>query len=213
MKPKPYRLGIRQASVDSTRARIVTGARRFLRSRDAVAGFSVDAVARRAGVTRATVYHHFKSKAGLLESLYDSLASRAGLREFLVEAFRETTPDAAIRRLVIAYCRLWAAERAVIRRLHALAEVAVGFPKSHRDERRRNVIRELLNTPVDSRERRRNRPPRDVVDILHMLTSFETYDGLARGRRTDARVVRVLSALALAAAAGGASMQRKRSER
>jgi AcrR family transcriptional regulator len=201
MNPKPYRLGLRQGSVDETRARILAGARRQLRSREAVAGFSVDAVARLSGVTRATVYHHFKSRAGLLESLYDSLASRAGLRALLVKAFRESTQHAAVRRLVIAYSRLWATERAVIRRLHALSDVAVGFPKSDRDEWRRNVIRELLRKSADSRGRK-VRLSRDVVDAIHMLTSFETYDGLARGSRVEARVVRLVSALAVTVVGG-----------
>ena len=69
----------RQKSVDAGRERIVAAARQLLEDDDAEA-FSVDAVARRAGVSRMTIYNQFESKAGLLEALLDSLAVRRTAR-------------------------------------------------------------------------------------------------------------------------------------
>ncbi len=46
-------------------------------------GFTVDAVAREAGVARMTVYYQFGSKAGLLEAIFDSLAVRGGAEELV----------------------------------------------------------------------------------------------------------------------------------
>jgi AcrR family transcriptional regulator len=197
MTSKSYRLGLRQDGVNKTRARIVAGARALLHSRNAVTGFSVEAVARSAGVTRSTVYHQFKSKLGLLNAIYDGFASHARLRASIAQAFCEDSRAAAIQRLVVAFCRMWAAERTIIRRLHALAEVAIGFPKPRRDEWRRTAIRELLSKWPQPRDSRKNRSLPDVVDALHMLTSFETYDGLARDRRSEKRVVKIIAALAL----------------
>src|SRR5439155_15147610 len=54
--PRRYRLGRRQAAVARTPARILRAARALLVAPHGVA-FSLDAVARRARVTRATVYH------------------------------------------------------------------------------------------------------------------------------------------------------------
>jgi AcrR family transcriptional regulator len=43
-------------------------------SREGSAKFSVEAVARQAGVARMTVYYQFGSRRGLLEGICDSLA-------------------------------------------------------------------------------------------------------------------------------------------
>src|ERR1700682_5099283 len=145
MKPRSYRLGRRQEAVDRTKSRILAAARTFLTSREAAHGFSVDAIARRAGVTRATIYHGFKSKTGLLGELYDSLAARAALRDRIGLAFRAEGLTAAIRRIVTAYCHLWATNRLVIRRLHALADVDPGFSRADRGEWRRAALTALLD--------------------------------------------------------------------
>ena len=68
----------RLRSVEAGRERIVAAARDLLEDDDAE-GFSIDAVARRAGVARMTIYNQFESKAGLLEALFDSLAARGPL--------------------------------------------------------------------------------------------------------------------------------------
>jgi AcrR family transcriptional regulator len=49
MCPRPYKLGQRQQATDQTRARIVAAARDLLAGEDGPSGFTVDAVARRAG--------------------------------------------------------------------------------------------------------------------------------------------------------------------
>src|SRR5437868_652736 len=71
MKPRPYRLGQRQTTIEQTRARIVAAARELLATPGGIAGFTIDAVAAQAGVARMTVYNQFASKIGLLEALFD----------------------------------------------------------------------------------------------------------------------------------------------
>jgi len=74
MSPRPYRLGRRKAAVENTRARILAGARDVL-GEHGFAGFTIDAVADRAGVARMTVYYPFDSKGALLDALLDALAA------------------------------------------------------------------------------------------------------------------------------------------
>ena len=78
MTRRGYHLGRRQAAVDRTRARILKAARGLLVARGNIA-FSIEAVARRARVTRATVYQRFGSRPKLLEALFDDLARRGGM--------------------------------------------------------------------------------------------------------------------------------------
>jgi AcrR family transcriptional regulator len=188
MKPRAYQLGERQTSVDRNRARIIAGARKLLSLRSGEEGFSVEAVARHAGVARMTVYHQFKSKNGLLEAVYDDLAARGGLPERIGRAFQEDRLMAGLQRLVEAYCHFWAGDRAVIRRLHALADIDPDFSRSDRSGWRRDAIHSLFR-----RSRGGVRSDlSDLVDMVHTLTSFETYDNLARGSRREHEVAKML---------------------
>src|SRR5207244_3156935 len=86
MSPRPYRLGGRQGAIEKTRKRVLRAARDLLAVRGGADRFSIDAVARRAGVARMTVYHQFGSRRGLLEALFDSFAVGRGLPALRVGA-------------------------------------------------------------------------------------------------------------------------------
>jgi AcrR family transcriptional regulator len=78
MSPCACQLGQRQTTTDQTRARIIAATRELLAANDLFSGFSVEVVARQAGVARMKVYYQFGSKPGLLEALCDSLARQGG---------------------------------------------------------------------------------------------------------------------------------------
>src|SRR5205807_9564201 len=117
--PRPYRSVQRQAAAEQTRARIIAAARELLVASDGFSGFTIDAVARQAGVARMTVYYQFGSKLGLLEALFDSLAAGGGLTG-LPDAFRRPDPVEALDELIRVFCRFWASDQLVLRRLQAL---------------------------------------------------------------------------------------------
>jgi AcrR family transcriptional regulator len=178
MSPRPYRLGLRELSVDQTRQRILSAARHVLATQDRL---TVDLVAQAADVARVTVYNQFASRSGLLEALFDWLAQRGGLGA-MPQAFQQPDPDLALATFVATLCRFWASDRVVLRRLRAMAALDADFGEAvqTRDEWRRAGLRVLL-------ERRGERRP-ETVDILHSLTSFETFDALARERRATDEV-------------------------
>src|SRR5207253_7142961 len=68
MGRRVYRLGRRQTSVDLTTSSILAAARELV-AQGPASQASVGAVARRAGVSRITVYNRFGSRAGLLQAL------------------------------------------------------------------------------------------------------------------------------------------------
>ncbi len=175
MSPRPYQLGRRQADIDEGRRRILVAARALLAESEHYAAFTVDAVAKRADVARATVYYQFGSKTGLLEALCDALAERGGMNE-LASAFTAPDPDDALRLLVTAFARFWGADRLVMRRLRALAALDpdVAAVIAARDERRRLALKNLLARRTDVAD------PAHALRVAHMLTSFETYDALLR---------------------------------
>ncbi|MFG2818613.1 TetR/AcrR family transcriptional regulator [Kitasatospora sp. NPDC048365] len=170
MSPRSYRMGQRQADVEETRARIVEAARVHLAETGAL---SLDAVARRADVARATVYYQFGSRTGLLEAVCDALAAEGGL-DRLPEVFTTADPWQAVDGFVAAFGDFWAADRLCTRRLRALAALdeETGRVVAERDARRHQGARVLTARLPDA--------PEDAGALLAALTGFETYDALAR---------------------------------
>jgi AcrR family transcriptional regulator len=193
MSPRPYRLGKREEAIGESRRRILDAAREQLRTADAYPGFTIDAVARRADVARATVYYQFGSKTGLLEAVCDDLAEAGGMAD-LARVFTGPAPDAAIRGFITAFAGFWAADRVVMRRLRALAALDpdVGTVIAARDQWRREGL-----TVLTSRLPPGTGPAADqVVQILYALTSFETFDTLAGPDRDLADALPAVNRLA-----------------
>src|SRR2546425_9555704 len=101
------RLGRRQPSVDLTPNSILAAARELVAQAPASQA-SVGAVARRAGVSRLTVYNRFGSRAGLLEALAPPHERRE---------LGETDPREALRRHIQSACATWAGHPAPHRHL------------------------------------------------------------------------------------------------
>lgn len=203
MSPRPYRLGRRQEATDQTRASILAAARELLAASEGFSGFTIDAVARQAGVARMTVYYQFGSKVGLLEALSDDLAAR-GQMDRLALAFQQPEPGAALEAFVAAFAHFWSADRLVMRRLRALAALDPDFERvvRARDERRREgagvIIRRLAGSVG-----RNGYPAEERIEeaaiALYSLTSFETFDALAGTSRTIESAVPLVQRLARAA--------------
>jgi AcrR family transcriptional regulator len=174
MSPRPYNLGKRREVIDQGRQQVLDAARSLL-AEPGGSAFTVDAVARRADVARATVYYQFGSRSGLLEAVCDHLAELGGLAG-LPRAFTEADPRRGLDLFVGCFGRFWAADRAATRRLRALAALdpEVGAVIAARDQRRRDGLAVLVSRLPD--------PPEDqdhVVRVLTALTSFELFDALA----------------------------------
>ena len=78
MSTRRYVSSVRTAAAAEKRDRVIEAAARSLREDASIASFSLDAVAKAAGVTRLTVYHQFGSRRGLLEAVFDDIAQRPG---------------------------------------------------------------------------------------------------------------------------------------
>lgn len=199
VSPRPYNLGRRQDQIAHGRRQILDAARALLGDTSGYAAFTVEAVARRADVARATVYYQFASKTGLLEAVCDDLADIGGL-DRLPAAFTANDPAEALGHFVTAFGHFWAADRPAMRRLRALAALDpdVGQVVTQRDQRRRDGLAVLTDRiRPDLEPAARNQ----TINLLATLTSFETFDSLAGPDRPLTAATNDVTDLVLAAVA------------
>jgi AcrR family transcriptional regulator len=178
VSPRPYQLGARQVQIDDSRRKVIDAARALLTESTSYATFTVDAVAKRADVARATIYYQFESKIGLLEAVCDALAEDGQISD-LATAFMNPDPIEAVSIFIACFARFWNGDRLVMRRLRSLArlEKEVGGVISARDDRRSSGLVVLVARLSDQHVL--NVEPERAVQILFTLTSFETFDSLA----------------------------------
>jgi len=196
MAPRPYNMEKRQLTASETRTRILEAARQLLAS-ESETDLSMDAIASRADVSRLTIYYQFKSRTGLLEALYDYLAMRGNMQR-MAEVFYETDGSIALHKLIRTFVGFWSSDPVVIRRLRAMAALdsEIGKGIQERDRRRVQASSEILRRMI---LRKREKPviTRNLAaDVLTMLTSFETYDALARAGHNENQIVAAITSLA-----------------
>jgi len=180
-----YEAPSRQQAAALTRRRLLTSAQELLADPNDPR-FTADTIAQRAGTSRQTLYNAFGSLGGLLEALCDELASAADLD--LQAAFSQPDPAAALERFVDSFCRLWQTDRLVLRRLRGLAvhDPDLNRVLQARDNRRLSALQMLLL-------RYRVSLPADLVEVLWVLTGFQTFDVLAGADRDRASVAATIT--------------------
>lgn len=178
MSPRPYQLGARRVRIDDSRRKIIDAARALLTESSSYTTFTMDAVAKKADVARATIYYQFETKIGLIEAVCDALAEDGQMSE-LASAFMNPDPIEALTIFIACFARFWNSDQLVMRRLRSLArlEQEVGAVISARDERRSSGLVVLVGRLSDQHFLAVE--PDRAVQILFTLTSFETFDSLA----------------------------------
>jgi len=183
MKKRAYVSSVRTAAAAEKRDRVIEAAAKLLREDASIARFSLDTVAKAAGVTRLTVYNQFGSRRGLLEAVFDDIARQGGLHE-IADAMAMPDPLKALDRVVEIFCGFWARD-AAIGRLHEAMATDPEFAEAllERNERRRKLVRMLVGRVAAKTASRRARE--DAVDMIFALTSYPMFAMLNRGRPTS----------------------------
>jgi AcrR family transcriptional regulator len=183
MPRRVYVSSVRTAAAAEKRDRVIEAAARSLREDASIKNFSLDAVAKAAGVTRLTVYNQFGSRRGLLEAVFDDIALKGGLFG-IIDAMEMPDPRAALDRLVEIFCGFWDRDPAV-GRLHEAMATDPEFATAviERNERRRKAITVLVGRIAGKTAPRRARY--DTVDVIFALTSYAMFAMLSPGRSRD----------------------------
>ena len=183
MPRRAYVSTVRAAAAAEKRDRILEAAAKSLREDASIASFSLDTVAKAAGVTRLTVYNQFGSRRGLLEAVFDEIARKGGLHQ-IAEAMATPDPRAALDRMVEIFCGFWKRDPA-IGRLHEAMATDPEFASAlvERNERRRKGLTVLVDRIAGKAASRRAR--QDAVDTIFALTSYAMFAMLSPGRSAD----------------------------
>src|SRR5216684_1321621 len=183
MRRRAYVSSVRTAAAAEKRDRVIEAAARTLREDASISSFSLDNVAKAAGVTRLTVYNQFGSRRGLLEAVFDEIARQGGLPR-IAEAMAMPDPRAALDRLVEIFCAFWNRDPAV-GRLHEAMATDPEFAQAliGRNERRRETVNVLVGRIAETTAPPRAR--RGAVDMIFALTSFAMFAMLRRDRSVD----------------------------
>jgi len=181
---KPYVSALRTAAANARRERVVAAATRSLREDGGLGGFSLDSVAKAAGVTRLTVYNQFGSRRGLLEAVFDDIAARGRLAT-IPQALALADPLQGLDAIIERFCAFWSSDEAIGRLHDAMAtDAEFAIALTERNERRRKLLQALMKRllPADVPARRR----RDAIDFVHAMTSYPMFRLLGSNRSVGA---------------------------
>jgi AcrR family transcriptional regulator len=146
-------------------------------------------VAAAAGVSRTTVYRHFRSITGLLDAVAADLLSRAEFGQLLA-AVSLPEPVAALAEVTRLGCGIWAIDPQLVRNLFALARAqADALPVIDQLEAGRvQIMEQLVQRLDDTGTLAAGLSRRDAVDLLVAATAFAGWDQIvtARGRSAAA---------------------------
>jgi AcrR family transcriptional regulator len=187
----------RRELVRATRTRIVDAAGRLTSDRGA-AGFSMDVLAKEAGVARATVYEHFRSKRSVLDELASSIARTVSMDEARIQS---GDPLVALRDVLGAVCRHWAEHEERMSGLRTLTALTGGDQASEGIDDKQ--LRRLMEALAASGQMRAHWTIEEAADALGALTSYATYERLRRAPRTPDQVEGVLAKLVVSIVSRG----------
>jgi AcrR family transcriptional regulator len=152
----------------------------------------MDVLAKEAGVARATVYEHFRSKRAVLDDLASSTARTVTLEE---QRTRNADPLIALRDMLGDVCRHWAEHEDTMRGLRTLSAITGGEQPG--DGVEESQLRRLVEGLAASGQLRSHWSTDEAVDALAVLTSYATYERLRHSARASEQVEAVLAKLAV----------------
>ena len=168
-----YELGKRLDQMDRSRGAILRAARAQLEEQG-YRRMTMTTLAAESGITRQTVHNLFGTKAAVLEALFDVIALDGGMED-MREAMTQASPDAMLERFVEVFCRFWASNRLLLRRVHGIGAIDPEFGEVIEARNQRRV---MAATRVVSRWGIRQ-DAKQRAAALAALTSFEFFDSLA----------------------------------
>jgi AcrR family transcriptional regulator len=195
-----YQQKIRRVGSDLARGLVLHTALTVLSRPAGFASFSMEAIAREAGVARMTVFNLFGSRQGLLRAVCDEIAQREALSD-ATELLNDPDVRQALLRYVAAFVQFYTAHRQVLKALRGFAAFDEDFAAvvRERDDKRLAGLAYLVRRwHVLSASQARSRNVAALVATLRAMLAFEVFELLSQSGEDGVWIARQM-ALALAA--------------
>jgi AcrR family transcriptional regulator len=192
MASRAYRARGRPKRSEETRERIKTAVRELLAD-GTFHESTVEEVADRAGVARATLYQHFRSRLELIDAICETFDENPALLR-LREIVESPDADTALADTVAGSIAFWSSEDPVLRHLYGVASIdpaAQDLVDRQRADRRSELERLVRNLARAGRLRKETNERRALA-LLLVLTSFETFRELREAGLTDRQLTTTL---------------------
>jgi AcrR family transcriptional regulator len=179
----------------ATRERITTAVRELLAD-GTFHTSTVEHVADRAGVSRATLYQHFGSRLDLVDAICETFDANPALLE-LRQVVELPDADAALDRTIANAVRFWSSEDQVLSQLYGVAAIdpaARDLVDRQRADRRGELERLVRN--LHRAGRLPQRATARALTLLLVLTSYETYRELREAGLSDRQLTTTLQGAA-----------------
>jgi len=150
---------------------------------------TVEQVADRAGVARATVYQHFGSRLGLVDAMCETFDANPALLR-LRETVELPDASAALEETIANTVRFWSSEDRVLRELYGVVAIdpaAQDLVDRQRSDRRGELTRLVANLAA-SGPLRPGMDEKRALELLLVLTSYESYRELTAAGLSDRKV-------------------------
>ena len=183
MSVRAYRGDRKPSRSETTRERIKQAVRELL-AEGAFHTSTVEQVAERAGISRATLYQYFRSRLELVDAICETFDANPALLE-LREVVEHPDPGTALEKTIANAARFWSSEDAVLHELYGVAAIdpaAQGLVDRQRADRRgelERLVRNLRRAGV------LRSSERDALALLLVLTSYETFRELRETGLSD----------------------------
>lgn len=190
MGKRQYVQQARAVAAEQTRRDLLDAVEAQLRA-SPTTSMSLDAVARSAGVARSTVYAVFGSRAGLFNAFGADILDRAGFDQ-VVASTRMSDARASLRAGIRATVALYAAQRDVLRALHAMALLdpdAYSGAVQPIEENRAGGMAHLARRLATVGELRPDVDEAEAADLLWLVTGFDAFDVLHTQRGLTPEVI------------------------
>ena len=189
---RPYRTRRQPDRTQATREQIKNAVRELL-AEGSFHASSVEQVAERAGVARATLYQHFRSRLELVDAICETFDENPALFQ-LRDAVELPDADTALADTIALTVRFWSSEDQILRQLYGAAAVdpAARDLVDRRRRDRRNEYDRLVHNLHRADNLRASLTRQRALNLLLVLSSYDTYRELREAGLSDRKLTTLL---------------------
>jgi AcrR family transcriptional regulator len=196
MPARSYRGQRRTERSDATRRKI-TAAVAELMTEGTFHESTVEQVADRAGVARATLYQHFRSRLDLVDAICERFDENPALLT-IRQTVADPDPDAALAATIANAVRFWSTEDRILGQIYGVVAIdpaAQDLVERQRSDRRGEMTK-LARNLHHRGWLRAGIGERRALPLLMVLTSYETFCELRLAGASETEIIRTLQSSA-----------------